>query len=108
MPEAQVKMNVRDAGEKASIIDVQGELTAFAESVLMDAYNQASDGHVRAIILNFEELEYMNSSGIGLLARGEHLLRAAGRHHARRGRPHFRLAARRCQALDGRDGPVRR
>ena len=67
MPEAQVKMNVRSAGEKASIIDVEGELTAFAESVLMDAYNQASDGQVRAIILNFEGLEYMNSSGIGLL-----------------------------------------
>jgi anti-sigma B factor antagonist len=67
MPEAQVKMNVRTAGEKASIIDVQGELTAFAEDVLMDAYNQASDGQVRAIILNFEDLEYMNSSGIGLL-----------------------------------------
>jgi anti-sigma B factor antagonist len=67
MPEAQVKMNVRRAGEKASIIDVQGELTAFAETVLMDAYNQASDGQVRAIILNFEDLEYMNSSGIGLL-----------------------------------------
>ena len=67
MPEAQVKMNVRGAGQKASIIDVQGELTAFAESVLMDAYNQASDGQVRAIILNFEDLEYMNSSGIGLL-----------------------------------------
>ena len=33
----------------------------------MDAYNQASDGEVRAIILNFEGLEYMNSSGIGLL-----------------------------------------
>jgi anti-sigma B factor antagonist len=67
MPEAQVKMNVRTAGEKASIIDVQGELTAFAEDELMDAYNQASDGQVRAIILNFEDLEYMNSSGIGLL-----------------------------------------
>ncbi len=67
MPEAQVKMNVRGAGEKASIIDVQGELTAFAEGVLMDAYNQASDGQVRAIILNFEDMEYMNSSGIGLL-----------------------------------------
>jgi anti-sigma B factor antagonist len=67
MPQAQVKMNVRDAGEKASIIDVEGELTAFAEGVLMDAYNQASDGQVRAIILNFENLEYMNSSGIGLL-----------------------------------------
>ena len=67
MPEAQIKMNVREAGENASIIDIQGELTAFAEDVLMDAYNQATDGQVRAIILNFEELEYMNSSGIGLL-----------------------------------------
>ena len=67
MPEAQVKMNVRGAGEKARIIDVEGELTAFAESVLMQAYNQAADGGVRAIILNFEGLEYMNSSGIGLL-----------------------------------------
>jgi anti-sigma B factor antagonist len=67
MPEAQVSMEVREAGEKASIIDVHGELTAFAEGVLMDAYNQASDGQARAIILNFEDLEYMNSSGIGLL-----------------------------------------
>src|ERR687890_2201344 len=67
MPEAQVKMNVRKASDKTRIIDAEGELTAFAEDVLMDAYNQASDGHVRAIILNFEGLEYMNSSGIGLL-----------------------------------------
>jgi anti-sigma B factor antagonist len=67
MPEAQVKMHVRRAGDNASIIDVEGELTAFAEAVLMDAYNQASDGQARAIILNFEDLEYMNSSGIGLL-----------------------------------------
>jgi anti-sigma B factor antagonist len=67
MPEAQVKMNVRKTSEKVSIIDVHGELTAFAEDVLMDAYNQASGGQARAIILNFEDLEYMNSSGIGLL-----------------------------------------
>jgi len=67
MPQAQVTMDVRRVDDDASIIDVQGELTAFAEEVLMDAYNQASDGKVRAIILNFEGLEYMNSSGIGLL-----------------------------------------
>jgi anti-sigma B factor antagonist len=67
MPEAQIKMNVRRAGKQASIIDVHGELTAFAEEVLMDAYNQASDADARSIILNFEDLEYMNSSGIGLL-----------------------------------------
>ena len=67
MPQAQVKMNVRKVSEKVSIIDVEGDFNAFAEAVLMEAYNQASDGQARAIILNFEELEYMNSSGIGLL-----------------------------------------
>ena len=67
MPQAQVKMNVRKASEKARVIDVEGELTAFAEGVLMDAYTQASTEGVRAIILDFEGLEYMNSSGIGLL-----------------------------------------
>ena len=67
MPQAQVTMDVRRVSNDASVIDIQGELTAFAEEVLMDAYNQASDGKVRAIILNFEGLEYMNSSGIGLL-----------------------------------------
>ncbi len=67
MPQAQVTMDVRRVNDNASVIDVKGELTAFAEGVLMDAYNQASDGRVRAIVLNFEGLEYMNSSGIGLL-----------------------------------------
>jgi anti-sigma B factor antagonist len=67
MPQAQVTMDVRKVNDKVSVIDVKGELTAFAEGVLMQAYNQASDGRVRAIVLNFEGLEYMNSSGIGLL-----------------------------------------
>ena len=67
MPQAQVTMDVRKVNDKVSVIDVKGELSAFAEGVLMQAYNQASDGGVRAIVLNFEGLEYMNSSGIGLL-----------------------------------------
>src|SRR3712207_5324101 len=67
MPQAQVTMDVRKVDDAVSVIDVKGELTAFAEGVLMDAYNEASGGGVRAIVLNFENLEYMNSSGIGLL-----------------------------------------
>jgi anti-sigma B factor antagonist len=67
MPQAQVTMDVRKVNDDVSVIDVKGELTAFAEGVLMDAYSQASDGRVRAIVLNFEGLEYMNSSGIELL-----------------------------------------
>jgi len=50
-----------------SIIDIQGDVSAFAEKVLMDAYAEASTPTTRTIILNFSGLEYMNSSGIGLL-----------------------------------------
>jgi anti-sigma B factor antagonist len=50
-----------------SIIDIQGEVTGFAESMLMDAYSEASANGTKAIILNFSELDYLNSSGIGLL-----------------------------------------
>ncbi|QYJ15558.1 hypothetical protein Rxycam_01382 [Rubrobacter xylanophilus DSM 9941] len=67
MPQAQVAMDVRRVSDGISIVDVRGELTAFAEEILMEAYRQASAGGTRAIILNFEGLRYMNSSGIGLL-----------------------------------------
>ena len=67
MPQAQITMDVRRVSAKVSVVDVKGELTAFAEGVLMDAYGQASEGGVRGIVMNFEGLEYMNSSGIGLL-----------------------------------------
>jgi anti-sigma B factor antagonist len=64
-PKANVR--VRKAGQKTCILDIAGELTAFAEDTLMAAYNQACDAGVRRVILNFGELEYMSSSGIGLL-----------------------------------------
>jgi anti-sigma B factor antagonist len=67
VPEAKVSMNVRSAGATTSIIDIQGDLSGFAENVLMDAYTQASTPTTRNIVLNFGGLEYMNSSGIGLL-----------------------------------------
>jgi anti-sigma B factor antagonist len=67
MPQARVTMHVRRVSDQISIIDVQGELTSFAESALMDAYKEASGSGVRTIILNFAGLEYMNSGGIGLL-----------------------------------------
>jgi anti-sigma B factor antagonist len=60
-------MNVRQVNPATSIIDVQGEVSAFAEQVLMQAYTEASSPTTRTIILNFENLEYMNSSGIGLV-----------------------------------------
>ena len=67
MPQAQVSMDVRGAGPNVRIIDIKGEITAFSEDILAAAHEEASRGGVKAVILNFEGLEYMNSSGIGLL-----------------------------------------
>jgi anti-sigma B factor antagonist len=67
MPQANVTINTRLVNAATSIIDIRGEVTAFAEQVLMQAYNEANSPDTRTIILNFADLEYMNSSGIGLL-----------------------------------------
>lgn len=67
MPQANIVMNIRHVSPATSIIDIQGDLSAFAEPVLMDAYKQASRPTTRNIMLNFGGLAYMNSSGIGLL-----------------------------------------
>ncbi len=67
MPQANVMMSVRHVDATTSIIDITGEVNAFAESSMMDAYAEASSPTTRAILLNFTGLEYMNSSGIGLL-----------------------------------------
>ena len=67
MSKANIVVNVRKSGNGVSIIDITGDVNAFAESALMEAYTQACNGNTRAIILNFSGLEYMNSSGIGLL-----------------------------------------
>src|ERR1700730_10391234 len=67
MPQASVTMNTRRVNATTSIIDIQGDVSAFAEQVLMSAYNEANTPTTRTIILNFTGLEYMNSSGIGLI-----------------------------------------
>jgi anti-sigma B factor antagonist len=67
MPDPNVTITVRRVDPAISIIDISGEVTAFAESALMQAYAEAVEPTVRAVILNFSGLEYMNSSGIGLL-----------------------------------------
>ena len=67
MSQTSVTMDVRREGQRASVIDIRGDITGASEEPLMDAYAQATADGVRAIILNFSGLEYMNSGGIGLL-----------------------------------------
>jgi len=67
MPQANVVMHTRRVTPTTSIIDIQGDISAFAEQELMHAYSEANTPTTRTIILNFSGLEYMNSSGIGLI-----------------------------------------
>ena len=67
MPEASISMEVRQPADGTAVIDIDGQITGFAEGVLMDAYTQATKSGAKTVLLNFTNLDYMNSSGIGLL-----------------------------------------
>jgi anti-sigma B factor antagonist len=67
MSQTPVGTTIRAIDEQTSIIAVQGSVTSASEAVLMDAYVAAVGGRTRNIVLDFRELEYLNSSGIGLI-----------------------------------------
>ncbi len=58
---------------RAAIVDLHGEINAFAEEALNAAYAEAERGDPEVILLNFADVDYINSTGIalivGLLAR---------------------------------------
>ena len=60
-------MQVRRIGPEASVLDIRGDVTAASEPQLMAAYEEAGNPPPRALVLNFSDLEYMNSGGIGML-----------------------------------------
>jgi anti-sigma B factor antagonist len=67
MTQGTLSMDVRRVGDTVAVLDIEGEITAFSEDVLMDAYTEGAADGTKAVILNFTGLEYMNSGGIGLL-----------------------------------------
>ena len=67
MPETGTTLEVRRVDDRSAIIAVRGELTGATEAALMDAYGRAADPSTRLVVLDFGELDYMNSTGIGLL-----------------------------------------
>ena len=64
---SEVIANVYSPHLAVSVIELYGEITAVSEQKLIDAYLKVSEAGSRTIILSFKGLEYMNSSGIGLL-----------------------------------------
>ena len=67
MTEGTVATEVRKVSDRTSVIDIKGDVTAASEATLAGAYGDASGQFTRTVVLNFAGLEYMNSSGIGML-----------------------------------------
>jgi len=63
----KLKIHVRKPTAAGAIFDIDGQVTNTAEDALMTAYTQSTRDGARSIVLNFSGLDYMNSSGIGLL-----------------------------------------
>jgi anti-sigma B factor antagonist len=78
MNDAVLSMEVRHPSDGVAVIDIEGEVTATCEPIMMKAYEEASTSGTKLLILNFTGLEYMNSSGIGMLVT---LLVRANRQH---------------------------
>src|ERR671914_588961 len=50
-----------------AVLDLRGEINGFGQEALDAAYAEAEKGDPAAIILNFEEVDYINSTGIALI-----------------------------------------
>jgi anti-sigma B factor antagonist len=67
MEPSTMSFGVRSAGDGVCVIDIDGDVTPAAEPDLMHAYGEATADGARTIVLDFTDLAYMNSGGIGLL-----------------------------------------
>lgn len=85
MPMRAFDATVRREQPRVVILDLVGEIDAFAEQALNEAFAEAESAQPEAILLNFSNVDYINSTGIALivslLARARKLhvsLRACG------------------------------
>jgi anti-anti-sigma factor len=67
MKPPSLAIDARQVDRRTSVLDIRGEVTAASETALMAAYAKANTPTTRAIVLNFSDLEYLNSGGIGML-----------------------------------------
>ena len=62
--ELEVALQERDG---AAVLALHGDVNASAEAALQGAYAQATSGGASAVVLDFSEVEYINSTGIALI-----------------------------------------
>ena len=80
MPTKAFEAHVRQHLPRVAVIDLHGEINSFAEASLSAAYAEAEQHNPQAILLNFSQVEYINSTGIALIVT---LLAKARKSHIR-------------------------
>ena len=50
-----------------AVLDMKGDINAFAEKALNAAYAEAESGSPEAVVLNFDRVHNINSTGIALI-----------------------------------------
>jgi anti-anti-sigma factor len=60
----EVSMRLKPRG---AVLDLRGEINGFAQDALNAAYAEAEANNPETILLNFEEVDYINSTGIALI-----------------------------------------
>ena len=66
MPAEHLEATVRQEPGVA-VIDLKGEINGFAQEALDAAYSEAESNDPEVILLNFEGVDYINSTGIALI-----------------------------------------
>jgi anti-sigma B factor antagonist len=66
MPGKNLEASVRYE-PRVAILDLHGEINALAEDALMAAYAEAEKREVDIVLLNFNDVDYINSTGIALI-----------------------------------------
>lgn len=67
MPPRALEAHVRQLKPRIAVIELEGEINSFAEATLSAAYTEAEAMSPQAILLNFSQVDYINSTGIALI-----------------------------------------
>ncbi len=67
MPARAFEASVRHHRPRIAVVELHGEINAFAEAALNDAYAEAESEAPETILLNFADVDYINSTGIALI-----------------------------------------
>ena len=77
---APCDVTIRQVNHQVAEIEIKGELSGFSHETILDAFSKVNQTGIQTILFNFSRLEYLNSSGIGLLVTLLIQARRAGQH----------------------------